>query len=603
MKRVNPMIDTMNEVRLVSPLAGKLFLEKVEGNAAAQNTPENNIEVAAGKNRTMYVYAPASGCFDPKQTQVLMVLRDDADEESAARLMTSYGLDKLAEEKHLILLFPNPTDAGWNYAEKQELENDMDFLKRCFVGLASGKAGVGGFNGMIFYLATSESASTMVFTLASLSPVDAAGIMISDFPADYRIPAGALYAPQVAYLNGENKLAEEYLRKSNGICGMTSLADGKLAYSNSDNECIKHFVSRKWLDQEEVRFAWDSLFSETRRWRNDVFGTYQKRTNFTERGFEQHLAETLPDLKDGSTHTWYEYVPPQLRDSQEQVPLVIYFHGIGCVSLYGAEQSGWHDIADRDNFIVVYPQPSTEKRWNVWDDDRLPSDFDFILALIKYLEGKYAIDPTRIYLSGFSMGSMMTNALAAAYPEKFAAAAPCNAPHLGYLTTLPGMAPFLMKLNPKSSIGALALEPENQESPVKKLADSKKRAFDYRMPVIQNIGLLDLEWSLTDPDGPWRKTFAYWMDYNGIADPETGTAGPYESGLSADENLYDGLDQRFLHHKWYSDVFPGTPLYELVYAKRMPHAIDLRQVELAWAFMKQFARNADGSLALVDERI
>lgn len=597
------MIDNMNEVTLVSPLAGKLFLEKVEGNAAAQNTPENNIEVAAGKNRTMYVYAPASGCFDPKQTQVLMVLRDDADEESAASVMAAYGLAELAEEKHLILLFPNPTETGWNYAEKEELENDMDFLKRCFVALASGKAGVAGFNGMIFYLAASESASAMAFTLASRSPVDAAGIMISDFPADYRIPEGALYAPQVAYLNGENNLAEAYLRKSNGICGMTGIADGRLAYSNSDNGRIKHVVSRNKLDQEEVRFAWDSLFSETRRWRNDTFGTYQKRTNFSERGFEQHVAEALSGLTDGSTHTWYEYVPPQLRDNQEKVPLVIYFHGIGCVPLYGAEQSGWHDIADRDNFIVAYPQPSTEKRWNVWDDARLPSDFAFIFALITYLEKKYAIDPTRIYLSGFSMGSMMTNALVAAYPEKFAAAAPCNAPHLGYLSTLSGMAPLLMKLNPKSDIRNLALESEGTESAVKRLADSKKQAFDYRMPVIQSIGLLDLEFSLTDPDGPWRRTFDYWKDYNGIAVQRYAAESPYESGLIADENLYEGLDQRFLHHKWYSDGFPDTPLYELVYAKRMPHAIDLRQIELAWAFMKQFARNADGSLALMDEQI
>lgn len=595
------MIDMMNEVTLVSPLAGKLFLEEVKGNVAAQNTPENNLEVSAGKNRTMYVYAPASGCFDPKQTQVLMVLRDEANEASAARVMAAYGLDKLAEEKHLILLFPNPTEAGWNYAEKQELENDMDFLKRCFVSLASGKAGVAGFNGMIFYLATSEPASAMAFALASLSPIDAAGIMISDFPADYRIPSGALHAPQVAYLNGNNKEAEAYLRKSNGICGMSSIAGGRIAYSNSNNECIRHVISRKALDQAEVWFAWEELFSETRRWRNDTFGTYQKRTDFSARGFEQHVDVALAGLAAGSKNTWYEYVPPQLRGSSEKVPLVIYFHGIGCVPLYGAEQSGWHDIADRENFIVVYPQPSIEKRWNVWDDDRLPSDFAFIFALIEHLERKYAIDATRIYISGFSMGSMMTNALAAAYPEKFAAAAPCNAPHLGYLSTLSGMAPLLMRLNPKSGVRDLGLEPAGGASAVKKLADAKKQSFDYRMPVIQNIGLLDLEWSLTDPAGPWRKTFDYWKGYNGIAGRTDEAGSLYESGLVADENSYIGVDQRFLRHSWYSGDFPDAPLYELVYAKRMPHAVDLRQIEMAWAFMKKFARNADGSLALLDD--
>ena len=35
---------------------------------------------------------------------------------------------------------------------------------------------------------------------------------------------------------------------------------------------------------------------------------------------------------------------------------------------------------------------------------------------------------------------------------------------------------------------------------------------------------------------------------------------------------------------------------ELVLAKRMPHALDLRQIELAWQFIRKFSRTADGSL-------
>ena len=38
---------------------------------------------------------------------------------------------------------------------------------------------------------------------------------------------------------------------------------------------------------------------------------------------------------------------------------MFYFHGIGCVPLYGAEQSGWHDIADR---AVSYTHLDVYKR-------------------------------------------------------------------------------------------------------------------------------------------------------------------------------------------------------------------------------------------------
>ena len=49
----------------------------------------------------------------------------------------------------------------------------------------------------------------------------------------------------------------------------------------------------------------------------------------------------------------------------------------------------------------------------------------------------------------------------------------------------------------------------------------------------------------------------------------------------------------------YAGADAGSPvLYELVLAKRMPHAVDLRQLELAWAFLKKFSRQKDGSLKI-----
>ena len=125
---------------------------------------------------------------------------------------------------------------------------------------------------------------------------------------------------------------------------------------------------------------------------------------------------------------------------------MFYFHGIGCVPLYGAEQSGWHDIADRENFIVVYPKPARNKAWNIWDEPGMPSDQAFVLALLEHMKRTYAIDESRVYISGFSMGGMMTNALACAYPELFAAAAPCNGFNSGYLVPASEMWTMLRKM-------------------------------------------------------------------------------------------------------------------------------------------------------------
>ena len=92
------MNDKMNELVQFSPVAGRLVLENVPGEASGKIEHENDIHAANGTDRTMYVYAPVSGCPDAKQNQVLIVLRDEDSEQSAETLLDRLGLKKLSEE-------------------------------------------------------------------------------------------------------------------------------------------------------------------------------------------------------------------------------------------------------------------------------------------------------------------------------------------------------------------------------------------------------------------------------------------------------------------------------------------------------------------------
>lgn len=71
---------------------------------------------------------------------------------------------------------------------------------------------------------------------------------------------------------------------------------------------------------------------------------------------------------------------------------MFYFHGVNCVPLYGAEQSNWMDVADRENLIVVFPAPARSKCWNIFDLPVLPSDMDFVLALVEHMNQVHPID-------------------------------------------------------------------------------------------------------------------------------------------------------------------------------------------------------------------
>lgn len=583
------MTDQFNEIVAFSPFGGQLIREEVKGSTPNRVEMENVLAVKGGSDRDMFVYVPASGCPDAKQCQVLMVLREDAEEQSARTAMEAYELGRLAEERHFILVFPNPASEGWRTAG-DGLDEDMDYLSRCFMALPSGRGKVGGFIGMIFYIGLTSNTSAFLMSMSAKRPTNVAGILLTGpFPNGYTIPEG-VNAPQVAYLCGSNSAAEQYLAKVDQT-GDGVDAGAVTEFVSGINPNIRYMVSSEAISAKEVAYAWDHLFSETRRWTNDTYGSYQARVDFAGRGFVAHVQDSSLGVNNGFPHTWYEYVPPQLRGSREKVPLLFYFHGIGCVPLYGVEQSGWHDIADREGFIVVYPKPSVNKMWNIWDDPILPSDHAFTLALIDHMKNTYAIDETRIYVTGFSMGGMMTHAMASAYPELFAAAAPCNGFHWGYLTSLAAQVGRLPG-NPCIPNGPLSSLPHT-----KAFTDLKKAAYDYRMPVFQNTGLLDGKWPITRDHDPMSvlDTIAFWKRYNNIPIGEE-HSGEYESGLAADETSYDYEDQRFLHHRWFSGDDGNPALLEMVLAKRMPHALDLRQIELAWQYIRHFSRDTDGSL-------
>ena len=263
------MIDNMNELTQFSPHAGRLFLQTVAGDISGRREAENNAVAAAGSERSMYCYAPNSGCPDAKQCQVLMVLRDGSDESSAQELLISLKLDVLAEEKHFLLLFPNPLDGGWNYNDDPTRESDMDYLVRCFGILKDSEIGVSGFNGMIFYIAASKAASAFLMTMAALRPINVPAMMISSFPEGYSIPAAALNIEVAAW--SSNPVASEYIKKANGADSASENADGVTTYYGK-NPNVRLLTTERSLDADAVKIAWDRLFSESRRWQNDKIG-------------------------------------------------------------------------------------------------------------------------------------------------------------------------------------------------------------------------------------------------------------------------------------------------------------------------------------------
>lgn len=94
------------------------------------------------------------------------------------------------------------------------------------------------------------------------------------------------------------------------------------------------------------------------------------------------------------------------------------------------------DYADQfKTFMVIYPNaPDSGGCWDVHTNATLTHDAGGdslgIASMIRYAIANYGVDKDRVYVTGTSSGGMMTNVLAGAYPDLFAAgAAFCGVPY------------------------------------------------------------------------------------------------------------------------------------------------------------------------------
>jgi len=133
------------------------------------------------------------------------------------------------------------------------------------------------------------------------------------------------------------------------------------------------------------------------------------------------------------TRSYRVHVPASYR---EEHPAAVAFalHGYGDTAAGFEKTIGFNRIADREGFIVVYPNaaPFGARRrqlWNsggmyeVWWAGRV-DDVGFMARLIDVVSVDYTIDPNRIFVFGVSSGGFMTHHLGARLPGRIAAIAP-----------------------------------------------------------------------------------------------------------------------------------------------------------------------------------
>jgi len=134
----------------------------------------------------------------------------------------------------------------------------------------------------------------------------------------------------------------------------------------------------------------------------------------------------------GFRRSYLVHVPPQASDGRP-LPLVLSFHGGGSNAKVMRTYTRMDRSADRDGYIVVYPNGSSGigGRFLTWNAGNCcgpaallqVDDVGFALNVLDDVAARVAVDKSRVYATGLSNGAMMAYRLAAEAAHRIAAVA------------------------------------------------------------------------------------------------------------------------------------------------------------------------------------
>jgi poly(3-hydroxybutyrate) depolymerase len=218
------------------------------------------------------------------------------------------------------------------------------------------------------------------------------------------------------------------------------------------------------------------------------------------------------------------YMPEGWKRTQ-RLPLYVAVHGCGTSANQFMGSTLLNRVADRERFLVVYPD-NEAGCWRAVSDDAVlgtatgtpnitrgaGGDVDIVAGITKRVLRRYNANRNRVYMAGMSSGAFQASATAAAYPELFAAVGVSAGPGPGMAVTCVGYHDSLVPLYAQKAVAAMG-----------------RRA--HVMPFFAIGGTRDPLGMQPGVGGCARLAYLQWIYINNLLKPNSNTVVPGAGGL------------------------------------------------------------------------
>ena len=599
---VEPTFETMEEVHANGPaLFGPVYNREFVTDPAMETYPEGTTYVYRSNT-----YTGLTAGYRMNTNLLVYTDEEIADKDAALNYLKGLGITDMIDEAggSAVLVTPVDKAAGFGAADQYAYYK----LQAAMCNLGGGVWGGAGYIDNFYYGGVTNRyligiGGGAAFLCNSVAPqLDyigrIAGMMLVNADMEQILDVAV---PVPVYLVNPSEQAADKFIEVNGAYA-SEILEGKTVYFNQQFPVRKVVVADEGKELADyVKDAYYSLLIKAMRTPVVKSGLFTPAGEYSGYAFSQapytltarnpilngktpdgivvteHQEERFSEFQAENgeyLNTWYEFLPEEVLSgtaAEHSIPLILSNHGGGDDPVQATDELGLITLAGRERLAVVAPRYATDVPGaGIFG----PSPFDVngkaLPALVRYMLETYpALDPGRVYVTGYSMGGSSTNRTCYGDSSLFAAAVNMSG------------TPYTYEDDPYANADQFAdIDiPMMLTTCTYDTATHFDSANGYIAPDFQLNIINYLKWNEMD------KGLNAYEDF----DFET-----YEfSGFKGDIYRETMINDEYPFYQWFFTNDAGAPMVGLSIIEFIPHGLYQEYAHIAWNYFKQFSRDPE----------